>query len=68
LPDSLPLIGSVKAELYSVLREPCQSFLAAFERRKFATGKALYVLREQLRKVLCSHPCGFLDPEPAQFS
>src|SRR5260370_1863353 len=54
-------VAQAETELYSVLHEPSQSFLAGFKGRKFATGKALHVLGEQLRKVLCSHPCGSLD-------
>src|SRR4030088_1154679 len=44
-----------------VFRQPCQSFLAGLKSGKLAAGEATQVLRERMRKVLCSHPRGFLD-------
>src|SRR5258708_9909623 len=44
-----------------VFRQPCQSFVAGLESGKLAAGEATQALSERMRKVLCSHPCGFLD-------
>src|SRR5258708_30190101 len=44
-----------------VFRQPRQSFLAGLKSGKLAAGEAAQALRERMRKVLRSHPRGFLD-------
>jgi len=47
----------------SVFRQPFQSFPTGLKNVKVATGEGSQALRQPLKKVLRSRPCGFLDIE-----
>jgi hypothetical protein len=48
-------------DVYSVLHQPSQRFLAGLENGKFVLGELLQVIKERRRKLVRSDPRGFLD-------